>query len=134
MDDDTQSKAVEQRDDKGRFLTGNSGGGRPKGSRNKLGDEFCDALYADFQENGVETIRLIRQRDPIAWGKLIKDILPRQAVINAFSLNVDAEISEFDDAATIDEILEVVARESGIEAAQIMAQCLELRCLHRSRQ
>ena len=28
------------RDDKGRFLTGNSGGGRPKGSRNRLTDTF----------------------------------------------------------------------------------------------
>src|SRR5437764_13269486 len=38
-----------ERDDKtGRFLTGNSGGGRPKGSRSKLASEFIDCLQADF--------------------------------------------------------------------------------------
>ena len=31
-----------ERDGQGRFLTGNSGGGRPKGSRNKLTERFMD--------------------------------------------------------------------------------------------
>jgi hypothetical protein len=45
------------RDDKGRFLSGNRGGGRPKGSRNKLTETFItargssDLLNAIYQAN-----------------------------------------------------------------------------------
>ena len=47
MSDEEQAKPVI--DEKGRFLKGTIGGpGRPKGSRNKLGEEFIQALYADF--------------------------------------------------------------------------------------
>jgi hypothetical protein len=84
------------RDPKGRFLTANNGGpGRPKGSRNRLGDAFIEALAADFDEHGVATIEKVRQRDPTAYVKIISGILPREAIIRAFS--VSANISVFDD-------------------------------------
>lgn len=44
----------------GRFLTGNGGGGRPKGSRNKLGEQFLEALAQDFAEYAVRDRRLPR--------------------------------------------------------------------------
>ena len=37
------------RDRNGRFLTGNSGGGRPKGSRNKLGEKFIEDAYEEWK-------------------------------------------------------------------------------------
>jgi len=84
------------RDPTGRFLTENNGGpGRPKGSRNRLGDAFIEALAADFDEHGVATIEKVRQRDPTAYVKIISGILPREAIIRAFS--VSANISVFDD-------------------------------------
>jgi len=50
---DTKEKLMSEKDPKpGRFLTGNSGGGRPKGSRNKLGEQFLEALVQDFTEHG----------------------------------------------------------------------------------
>ena len=53
------------RDQKGRFLAGNSGnGGRKRGSRSKLGEEFISALYSDFEEHGEEVIAKVRQRSP----------------------------------------------------------------------
>ena len=41
---------TEQRGDQGgRFLMGHNGGpGRPKGSRNKLAQDFIDKVYEDF--------------------------------------------------------------------------------------
>jgi hypothetical protein len=48
----SQNKALEGRDaNTGRFVSGNNGGGRPKGSRNKLTTEFIDDLYAKWQEH-----------------------------------------------------------------------------------
>jgi hypothetical protein len=40
----SSESSMTARDEKGRFLTGNNGGGRPKGSRSKLGEEFIQAL------------------------------------------------------------------------------------------
>ncbi len=57
----TMAKSKPTQDEKGRFLPGNNGGtGRPKGSRNKLGEAFIDDLYQDWQANGAETIACVR--------------------------------------------------------------------------
>src|SRR5258706_12755332 len=55
------------RDEHGRFLTGNNGGGRRKGSRNKLTERFLDTIADDFAEHGVDAIAKVRVDDPIAY-------------------------------------------------------------------
>lgn len=45
--------------------------GRPKGSRNKLSEDFFKALAEDFAENGVETIRAMRLERPGDYAKMI---------------------------------------------------------------
>ncbi len=68
-----------EQDANGRFVAGNSGnGGRPKGSRNKLGEEFLCALYADFVAHGMEAIARTREEKPEAYLKVIASILPKQ--------------------------------------------------------
>lgn len=80
---------MEPRDDKGRFLPGNSGNsGRPKGARNKLGEAFIADLYADWQTNGVATIAAVRAEKPDQYLKVVASILPKE-------LNV--RVSELDD-------------------------------------
>lgn len=68
--------------DTGRFVTGNSGGGRKKGSRNKLGEEFLADLHADWQENGRDAIMRVREEKPDAYLKVIASILPKQIEVN----------------------------------------------------
>lgn len=55
----------------GRFLTGNNGGKRPKGSRNKLSEVFLSALASDFQEHGAQAIEALRRTDPKAYLHII---------------------------------------------------------------
>lgn len=55
----------------GRFLTGNNGGKRPKGSRNKLSEVFLSALASDFQEHGADAIEALRRTDPKAYLQII---------------------------------------------------------------
>jgi hypothetical protein len=51
------SGTVEGRDPRsGRFLTGNSGGGRQRGSRNKLSEQFIADVYAQWQESGSDCL------------------------------------------------------------------------------
>src|SRR5207302_93422 len=58
-----------ERDAHGRFLAGNSGGGRRKGSRNKLTERFLDAIADDFLEHGPEAIAKVRMDDPAMYLK-----------------------------------------------------------------
>jgi len=60
-----------ERDAHGRFLTGNSGGGRRKGSRNKLTERFLDTIADDFSEHGAEAIANVRTTDPTTYLKIV---------------------------------------------------------------
>jgi hypothetical protein len=64
------------RDQRGRFLTGNTGGGRPKGSRNKLGEEFVNALYDDWRQHGAEALARVREQRPDAYVRIVAALLP----------------------------------------------------------
>jgi len=69
------------RDDQGRFLTGNSGGGPRKGSRNKLTERFLDTIADDFAEHGAVAIAQVRLNDPIAYLKIIGSLVPRELIM-----------------------------------------------------
>lgn len=86
------------RDEKGRFLTGNSGGGRPKGARNKLGEAFVQALADDFAEHGVVAVERVRQSDPSTYLKIIGNTLPREVLQLALSVKATANLAEMEDA------------------------------------
>ena len=66
------------------FQPGQSGNpkGRAPGSRNKLGEAFIEALYADFQEHGVETIAKVREEKPDQYLKVVASLMPRDLNIN----------------------------------------------------
>lgn len=62
----------------GRFVTGNIGGGRPKGARNKLGEAFLQDMLADWEEHGVKVIQTVRAEKPDVYLKTVASILPQQ--------------------------------------------------------
>ena len=62
----------------GRFLTGNNGGGRPKGSRNKLGTAFIDDLYSEWQRSGQAALKRMAKDDPAQFVKVVAAILLRE--------------------------------------------------------
>jgi hypothetical protein len=68
-----------EKDEKGRFAPGNSGGGRRKGSRNKIGEDFLSALYDDFADNGKTAIQKMRETDPTGYLCMIARLIPREA-------------------------------------------------------
>jgi hypothetical protein len=77
--DQAEAVAIAPRkDEKGRFLTGNIGGGRPRGSRNKLGEEFIKALADDFDQNGQTAIARVREERPQDYLKVIASLLPKE--------------------------------------------------------
>jgi hypothetical protein len=68
--------------------------GRPKGSRNKLGEAFIEALHADFEENGAAAIVKCRTEKPDAYLKVLASILPKELKISNESDLSDEQLVE----------------------------------------
>jgi len=60
--------------------------GRTKGSRNKLGEEFVQALQQDFNQHGPAAIVRVREEKPDAYLKVIASILPKELNVNTNAL------------------------------------------------
>jgi hypothetical protein len=115
----SQNKALDGRDAKsGRFITGNNGGGRKLGSRNKLTTEFLDDLYAKWQEHGADVLERVIRDDPAAFLRTVAQILPKEIDVSAGS--------DFDGMESVAEILQKVADEAGPEAALCLAKAFGL--------
>jgi hypothetical protein len=57
--------------------TGNKAG-RPKGSRNKISQDYIHELAADFEKHGVDVIVRLREEDPRAYIKCVADLVPKE--------------------------------------------------------
>lgn len=96
-----------QRDERGRFLTGNSGGGRPKGSRNKLTETLISTIVEDFAEHGADAIARVRAEDPAMYLRIVSALLPRDLIIER-EQQPDVDYAELTD----DECNELMRAES----------------------
>jgi len=72
---------VPSRDANGRFLPGNSGGGRPKGARNRLTELLMAAIVDDFATHGATTIAQLREADPATYLRMITALVPRELIM-----------------------------------------------------
>jgi hypothetical protein len=57
------------------FKPGNPG--RPKGSRNKLGEAFIEDLYAAWEKHGMTAIEATIKNQPAQFLKVIVRVLPK---------------------------------------------------------
>ena len=67
------------------FKPGNPG--RPKGSRNKLGEAFIQALADDFEKHGPAVIERVRIEKPEAYIKVVASLLPKDLNLNVNHLD-----------------------------------------------
>ena len=91
MENQNNPATASDRDAKGRFLTGNSGGGRKVGSRNRLNAQMLDDLYAEWQEGGRFALKQMRLLDPSGFVKVCASLLPKH--IDAV-LTADPELAD----------------------------------------
>jgi hypothetical protein len=61
-----------------RFQPGNKLGGRPKGARARLGEQFLENLANDFAEHGETVMQTVRKEDPTAYFTTVAKLLPRE--------------------------------------------------------
>lgn len=95
------------------FQPGNPG--RPKGSRNRLGEAFIQALYVDFTENGPEVIAAVRAEDPATYMRVVASILPKELEIK----RPMSDLSDDELANAIELIRETIARDISGDASGV---------------
>jgi len=62
--------------------------GRPRGSRNKLGEDFVRALCEDFEQHGAAVIALVRETRPQDYLKVVAALVPKQIEAEGEGLTV----------------------------------------------
>lgn len=89
MSDDGETAPGKHRALKAPWEPGKSGNplGRPKGSRNKLGEAFIQAMHEDFMQYGPAVIEAVRTDKPDQYLKVIASILPKELHIKEESLD-----------------------------------------------
>lgn len=74
----------------GRFQPGHTGGGRPRGSRNKLGEQFLSDLRDVWQTHGIEALEKCAETEPGTFVRVIAGLLPR-----SIDLNIAVDVADF---------------------------------------
>jgi hypothetical protein len=84
----------------GSFTLGDLRAGRKKGSRDKLGRDFFQALSEDFAEHGRGVITIVRNEDPGLYLRIVASTMPKEFTVE----RVTSELSD-------DELDEMIIRE-----------------------
>jgi hypothetical protein len=94
----------------GRFLPGNIGGGRPRGSRNRLGERFLDDLYVLWESDGAKVLREARENKPMEFAKMVASLLPKELLLRKDPVD---EMSDAEIADALDLLRGMMARVGG---------------------
>ena len=63
--------------EKGRPKTG----GRARGAKNRLSHAFLTALTEDFEQHGVEALKIARIEKPVEYIRIVAGLMPRELEI-----------------------------------------------------
>ena len=96
------------------FKPGQSGNpqGRPKGSRNKLGEQFLSNLQDDWLKHGPAALVRAREEKPMEYVKMVASLLPKELLLRRAP---EADMTDEELEHTLDLLTEVADRLREIE-------------------
>jgi len=71
-------------------------GGRAKGAKNRLSHAFLTALAEDFEQHGIEALKIARIERPVEYIKVVAGLMPKEFEIMDSRLT-DLSDEELDD-------------------------------------
>jgi hypothetical protein len=75
----------------GSFTLGDLRAGRKKGSRDKLGRDFFQALSEDFAEHGRGVITIVRNEEPGLYLRIVASTMPKEFTVEHAAEALDDE-------------------------------------------
>ena len=85
-----------------KFAPGNSGGGRPPGSRSRITSAFLTDLLEAWQRDGKAALRVMAKQEPTKFVQCVATLMPRQ-----IELDVNGPLSEMSDEEIADALAAV---------------------------
>lgn len=81
----SDSESTERKQKPQLFKPGQSGNpaGRPKGARQKLGEDFLQDVYAIWQESGRAAVETVLRERPHEFLKVVASLLPKDINVKA---------------------------------------------------
>lgn len=104
-----------------RFQPGVSGNpnGRPKGSRNRLSEQFLDDLVDAWDEHGTTALMTCATKEPVQFCKIVAGILPKEHLLTALSVNASFDLTALEDAKGFFEAFKYARERIGAEPPTI---------------
>jgi hypothetical protein len=100
--------------------SGNSKG-RPRGARSKIGEAVLEDFLDAWNEYGVQAFRKCATERPDKFCTIAVNLLPKEVVVAALVDVKSSGVGYFSDTNSIADVLEMVAKEAGHEAAITLA-------------
>ena len=66
-------------------------GGRAKGAKNRLSHAFLTALAEDFEQHGVEALKIARIEKPVEYIRIVAGLMPKEFEI------IDSRLTDISD-------------------------------------
>jgi hypothetical protein len=119
MSEGTGSTAQTHRNANGQFVRGHPGGkGRPRGSRNKLSEQFLTDLQRIWKKRGLKCLQRLADGDPACLARVVASVLPKE-VLAAYHLDVSVEHRLFQDVRDFGEAFRIARGYIGAEIPMI---------------
>jgi hypothetical protein len=95
-------ESASDRDERtGRFLPGNTGagGGRRRGSRNRLAEQFVTDFLAAWEAHGADALMRVAAEDPASFVRVAASLLPRKIEVERVDLTDEQLVSRIQQLA-----------------------------------
>jgi hypothetical protein len=84
------------------FKSGNPGGGRPRGSRNRIQRDVIEAFAAHWEKHGAEAIDTVFNERPADYLRFAANFLPKEQILQEFK--PEQELSDDEFVAAMDKL------------------------------